>query len=329
MIRIGGANVADIRVGNSPIREVRIGGELVWSRGVYVAGGLDGIFYSRDLVNWSESNIGDLCYFVTFVNGMFWACGKRFIANSSDGINWTKVLSVPIAEFPQPIFHSLSFGTGKYVSVGQQSNVDKADQGVIYISSDGLNWSRKKIATIDGEDCVINGVAFGNGVFVAGGSYGKIYYSTDASSWSEANCGVYEIKDIAFGNGEFVAIGNVGNTFHSQNGQAWVNSKFDVEINNNAVAFGNGRFVVGSESSYVRYSTDLVNWSKVKVTVGSSINNTVDCVEFLNGRFIARFYSSATGPRLCSSKDATHWTDIPGFDGTKMRSIAFGMPKQR
>jgi hypothetical protein len=55
----------------------------------------------------------------------------------------------------------------------------------------------------------INTVAFGNGIWVAGGNFGLIRTSTDTVNWTTqtSQFGTTQINSVAFGNGTWVAVG--------------------------------------------------------------------------------------------------------------------------
>ena len=79
---------------------------------------------------------------------------------------------------------------------------------------DGITWSavpQNPFYTYSS----INALAFGDGRFVAGGSWGKMAYSRDrdAIKWTRARNSTFDnsdILDIAYGNGRFVAVGDDG-----------------------------------------------------------------------------------------------------------------------
>src|SRR3990172_6372447 len=65
-------------------------------------------------------------------------------------------------------------------------------------------------------------VAYGNGLFVAAGSFGTILTSPDGMTWTQR---VYETTDdllgVAYGNHTFVAVGSSGRIVTSPNGAIW------------------------------------------------------------------------------------------------------------
>ena len=117
----------------------------------------------------------------------------------------------------------------------------------------------------------INGIAYGNGVWVAVGnnstSNRNIIYSYDASYWQTANgdaFGGYGNK-VAYGNGIFMAVGyqgcNVASIMTSPDGINWSsNSRISSEIV--SVTYGPGIWIISDVSTNVYISSNNgSNWS--------------------------------------------------------------------
>ena len=109
-----------------------------------------------------------------------------------------------------PNYHSVAYGSGLYVTVG--------DKGSICTSPDGISWTLQDSGTTQ----VLKGIAFGNNLYVAVGAAGTILTSTDGKKWDSQIAATLEtLNAIAFGNGVFVAVGNNGAITVSPNGAAW------------------------------------------------------------------------------------------------------------
>jgi uncharacterized repeat protein (TIGR02543 family) len=74
----------------------------------------------------------------------------------------------------------------------------------------------------------------------------------------------------------------------------------------NAIAYGNGRYVVVGNKGSIAYSFDGTNWTMI--TVGKE--NIYD-VKFLNGRFAAVFWGSTVGYSTDGINWTTHKSDVP------------------
>ena len=73
----------------------------------------------------------------------------------------------------------------------------------------GITWTQRTSSFgTDG----ISGVAYGQGMFVAVGSYGKLTTSINGTSWTQRNSsfGTDGINGVAYGQGMFVAVGSYG-----------------------------------------------------------------------------------------------------------------------
>lgn len=108
--------------------------------------------------------------------------GTQFIAldgnaldsyyTSPDGINWT-----PQSTGLSDTYTSICFGSGLYVMVGSSS-------GVIAYSADAINWTQAATTSPSFASGILK-VAYGNGYYflVENGSPGRIWYSTNGSTW--------------------------------------------------------------------------------------------------------------------------------------------------
>lgn len=101
------------------------------------------------------------------------------------------------------------------------------DNGVA-VSNNGTHWKNVQFFSKDSIS-KIYGVASGRNMFVAVGSYGKIYHSAGGwSSWYESNLEkqkeehfMFMLKGVAYGNGRFITGGDRGNLFESRDGKNW------------------------------------------------------------------------------------------------------------
>ena len=200
---------------------------------------------------------------VTYGNGRFVAVGKSNtggtanIGYSTDGQNWFLAsnantnLNPTTGLFNGGNGNSLTYGNGVFVAVGYSGTGGTANIGY---STDGENWFLASNANNNlnpttglfnggGVNNSGNGVAYGNGVFVAVGQSGtfgtaNIGYSLDGQNWflaSNANTNLDPTTGlfngggglgITFGNGIFVAVGESGtggttNIGYSADGQNW------------------------------------------------------------------------------------------------------------
>ena len=118
-------------------------------------------------------------------------------ATSADGITWTARTFPVSSGFP-----AIAFGNGVFVA--QSGNWLS---NLIYTSTDGITWTPRPQANpvnpypID--------LSFGNGIFVATGSYGTLYTSLDGVNWINwpTASTSSNFTNAAYGGGVFCAIG--------------------------------------------------------------------------------------------------------------------------
>ena len=181
----------------------------------------------------------------------------------------------------------------------------------------------------------LNGIAYGNGRFVAVGYGGTVLVSTNGTDWAthlrfDAHGEPIHMGAVAFGNGVFVATKSYygtwvstngvnwgqstapgadsvvfcGDVFHvgtstSSNGLDWTSSSAPIGQVNGA-ACGNGTTVLVGDGGAIATTTNGVDW----VTVNSGTKGNLMCATFDGQRFFAAGWQGA----LLVSSDGIHWT---------------------
>jgi hypothetical protein len=174
--------------------------------------GVLGLNYtSPDGLKWTARTLPVICSDVTFGNGMFVAAGiKGKMLTSTNGINWSSINCGVAAHFnevvyapdkgangwfvaiadtgqiavstdggatytvhvdPSIIANGITYGNGLFVLAG--------NKGVIYYSTDAVNWTSKKVG-----DRHLVRADYGNNTFVAVG-YMDIFSSTNGIDWTK------------------------------------------------------------------------------------------------------------------------------------------------
>ena len=117
-----------------------------------------------------------------------------------------------------------TYGAGKYVAVstgGAHRTMSSAD---------GKTWT----ASDDAPEGGWLSVAYGGGRYVAVSNDGRIMSSTDGASWTEQSSNLSSFTYVAYGNGVFVAGGagarGVAPLIYSQDGINWSNAALPPEI---------------------------------------------------------------------------------------------------
>lgn len=179
----------------------------------------------------------------------------------------------------------------------------------------------------------LEGVAYGNSIFVAVGSGGRIISSPDGKIWTTRSSGVTNaLLSVRFLNGAFYAVG-IDKILRSTNGTSWstvyttTNQSYFSDI-----AYGGGVYlVVGYRSSIgiSARSTDGTSWAS-----GVSWANAASAVTYYSGNFITvgRFEyvdTSTDGLTKTSAKSgtgqATDWSYDVFYDSSVSRYVYAGL----
>lgn len=248
--------------------------------------------------------------------------GPHQIVTSPDGIIWTSSESGEAAftgGICRAVAHNgLLDSGGLWVAVGGGYNGTPYHK--IAYSTDGVKWtgSTSGNALFVGGDCVT--VAYGNGVWVAGGSSAQnsVAYSIDGVNWTgstSGNTAIGECYTVAYGNGLWVAGGAGNNTIAtSPNGIDWTGrqsvSGLTIGL---GVAYGNALWVMvggNNSSGAIATSPDGINWtaSTSGYTLFSSVINCVT-VAYGNGLWVVGAEGDGNYTTLVAySSDGTSWT---------------------
>ncbi len=281
--------------------------------GLWVAGGLDGMYYSTDGEAWTKTNISGSCSFATNANGLWVAGGYgsdeyEGLYYSVDGKSWTS------ARFPGSSCNTAKYANGVWVLSGLSS-----DTG-LYYSTDGMNWTQSNV-TAGG----FQTITYTDGLWHAGGynSGTGLYYSTDGKTWTLSNLpsgessfndyGTYSVITKAndvWVTGEFGQNNYCTGLYYSTDGKTWtqsnvVSGSFEFIVNANGlwVAGSNGHSTYSNRGLY--YSTDGKTWTQSNITSGS-----VKFVENANGMWVAGILDDDDNYKNCGlyySIDGKTW----------------------
>ena len=111
-----------------------------------------------------------------------------------------------------------------------------------------------------------DGVAYGNGHWVALGHDLQTYGSTDGKNWTTGGTLTFYPRSITYGEGKFVAMFDRTVAISTDNGASWTEHQIDVSNSNwfSRIAYGDGYFVITEFDDCigkVAYSTDAINWT--------------------------------------------------------------------
>jgi len=166
-------------------------------------------------------------------------------------------------------------------------------------------------------------VAYGDGKFIAVGTFNNIAYSTDGVNWSLLNnSSQISGHAIAYGGGRWVVrISYYG--YYSTDGLNWSAATNAASIGSPKIAYGNGKFVAVGQQNEMAYSTDGQTWVTVSnppfVTNGNP--DDINDIAYGDGKFIA-----VGGNKIANSTDGINWTTISPslFGNNSIECIAYG-----
>jgi hypothetical protein len=194
-------------------------------------------------------------------------------------------------------------------------------------SPDGTNWYRQTALTLPSS---VNGVAYGNGRWVATGNSGSnvstLFYSDDLNNWYEANLSFNGYGNKVVWNGSyFLAVGkhsvSTNTILKSFDGASWTSSFNGFGEEGRSLAW-NGRMwiaagdgsgaIVAQETRSLMYSYNGVNWSNC---VGNLFDIRANDVTWAGTKWISVGEHSA-GFTIAYTDDGIQWQVISSIFAT-------------
>ena len=207
--------------------------KVIYTQGYYYAAG-DKIVKSIDGVIWDTvasftgvypAIVHDLSNVVTtFFDGLI-AVGETrvdtvtgsilatYVMISTDGDNWTNVN----LNLGSVVLRTLAYSSDLMVTAG--------DNGSIYYSSNGLNWTLNVISNTN----TINASVYANGKFILVGDNGTILTSTDGLTWVDAtdsSITTNNLYTIIFDGTYFYTAGDGATILQSSDGATWLDTSY-------------------------------------------------------------------------------------------------------
>jgi hypothetical protein len=203
---------------------------------------------------------------------------------------------------------------------------------IVALSRDGLTWEENTLgATIHGR-----ALAWGNGVLVAMGRHrgaaapaGAILVSGDGRQWELVASPAQSLMAVSFAQGRFWAFGEFGAFWTSTDGRTWRDQSRPQSVQFNDVAFGNGRYVVVGNVSWLS-SADGETWTEHRsicddllrcpgvVPPGGSPPGALALFSVLFGKGL---FVTQGGVGGWVSADGLAWTEAPGVVGNGSFSL--------
>jgi hypothetical protein len=184
-----------------------------------------------------------------------------------------------------------------------------------YSIDNGQSWDFTTLPTAYSFRCI----AYGNGVFVAGGNSVKARSTDNGRSWTPNTSPPYSYgRGVTFGNGVFVMVGQFDSQEYStDNGLTWTSVASPLVGIWNSVAFGNGVFVMVRVDSQA-YSTDNgLTWTFVANPLSSG---SWTSVAFGNGVFVMVGVDS----QAYSTDNGLTWSYVASPLNGLWTSVAYG-----
>ncbi|MVM33114.1 hypothetical protein GO755_23940 [Spirosoma sp. HMF4905] len=177
--------------------------DCTFGNGVFVAVEESGYgMVSLNGTTWYRSfYAGRRLYGVTYGNGLFVAVGDvGTIYVSSDGVNWTRKSLTNTSV----TLNGVSYGNGVFTIVGYDAG--SFYRGVAYTSANGTSWTAQNIGGIISNP---NNLIYANSLFMTVGWSGKIITSPTGIAWTTRTSGtINTLNGVGYGNGLFVAVGD-------------------------------------------------------------------------------------------------------------------------
>jgi hypothetical protein len=212
---------------------------------------------------------------------------------------------------PRPAANDLNriaFGNGRYVATGEG--------GSIVMSSNALQWTALAL----GNSYAVQGLAFGNGVFLAvvrTEEYQNfLLRSEDGVHWTAHLLPAPNVADVTFANGAFHVLGRLRERYYrftSHSGLHWERVFISTDWTS-AVVFGNDVWVTDGD---IAYSEDGRHFNE------TSVPRFAADVEFANGLFVA----VGELEEIWTSNDGRRWLPRNSGVAVRLRGVAFGAGK--
>ena len=306
--------------------------DVIWDGAQFVAVGY-GVVTSPDGSTWtlrSAPNGPNFWNSISLAGGVYVVVGTdgNKVLRSADGQHWTAAATN--LSLPANWFLSLtgvgSDGSG-FAASGYEyqlvAGVTTFEGDAVITSSDGRTWAGQ-ILPNGGSDFfdtgLLNDVAFGGGLYVAGGAHGQ-YTSADAVTWSEnvipssLSSQSWYFSRTAYLNGKFVAVGtdytgSFGRSsavFTSTDGITWTVKDLEPRgasiYSMSSLVYNAGHYVAGGYVG-VYTSPNGSSWSKVFAGPQTNLNS---CITQRNGKFVVSGEQGAI-----TSSDGVTWPDELG-----------------
>ncbi len=248
---------------------------LAHGQGRFVAVGDGGvIFTSLNGVAWAPaaSGVPDRLESIVFAGGTFVAAGEAgTIVTSRDGTSWTRRTVGLTSDF-----NGVAVKDGNLVAVGAR--------GAVMTSTDGVEFAEQSVGVTND----FYGVAWGDGGWLAVGASGVLLTSSNRMDWmARVSQTTNSLRDAVYAAGQWIVVGALGTILRSSNGIDWASTIIGSRFDFDAVAYGNGRYLIAAfepiaEESSLFWSGDGTAWTQDRSISGELFQR----IGFGDGNFI-------------------------------------------
>jgi hypothetical protein len=230
--------------------------------------------------------------------GLYVLAGASGITRTStDGVNWTAQTSGTTNSISQ-----VKYLNGQFVMLAGNQ---------VRTSANGISWTLRYT-----DSSTLNGVTFGDGVFVVVGTSGRILTTTDLTSYTVRTSATTEtLNSVEFANGVFVAVGTTGTIRRSTNtGTTW-STITALSATITSVTFGNNTWVAVGNLGLAATSADGITWSSA-----NPLSGTQQAVTFGNGQFV----SVGQSGNVRISANGVTWSVTTSGTSLELFAITYG-----
>jgi uncharacterized delta-60 repeat protein len=188
----------------------------------------------------------------------------------------------------------------------------------IRYSTSGYSWTTTS-GVLTGVSTAINGVAYGNGLYLAVGDGGRISTSSNLTTWTTRTSGTASVlTSAAYAFGKYWACGTSGTVVSSTDGVTWSTVSIGTAQTLNVVKLLNGILVFAGNNGALVSSADGINFT-VQNTGGAS--DDYYTIAYGNNLYVAMGNSGVTR----TSPDLITWTSrSPGaLSGNNIRGVVW------
>lgn len=259
-------------------------GDIVYGNGYLLASTYDsGDIYKStdDGKSWNKTaTLSEYASYMAYGNDTFvvGSLNSEKIYYSTDGEHWYNAILPNLGNYNN--INGIVYGGNGFIAAASSGS----QGGDIFQSSDGIHWN---LATSYSKDPLSNSglaltnVCYGDGKYVvagAGGS-GRIFTSTDGTTWEVQNTpsSINYYMSVAYGNGHFIAGGQNGEIITSTDGTNWsVGTKPAGSVSINDMIYDGTNFYAVCSGGQVLSSPDGETWSLQPTGVTSDLYGIVN-----------------------------------------------------